>query len=210
MPSRPDISSQTINRLSIYLRCLRQLERSGVGRISSLDLARRFHLSAPQIRKDLAHFGEFGIRGVGYQVDELLRRIERLLGLDHERRAVIVGAGNLGTALARFPGFNSGSFRVVALFDVDPARVGPSSDHAEVHPSEKLASVVATERASIGILTVPSTAAQENYDALVAAGIQAVLNFAPIRLRTDPTVTTKNVDLLIFLEELAYFLSSDD
>ncbi len=196
-----------VNRLSVYLRCLRHLQRENVKRISSADLARRFQLSATQIRKDLAYFGEFGIRGVGYQVDDLRRRLELLLGLDREHRAVIVGGGNLGTALSRFPGFNSQAFRVVAVFDIDPSKVTPSDGTRPpvLHTSEMQDAVPALE-AQIGILAVPASAAQENYDALVACGIQAVLNFAPAPLETVPKVPAKTVDLLIFMEELAYFL----
>ncbi len=207
MSQRDEVSSLAINRLSVYLRCLRQLHREGVSRISSADMARRFRLSATQIRKDLAHFGEFGIRGVGYQVSDLQRRLESLLGLDREHRAVIVGGGNLGTALARFPGFNSRAFRVVAIFDIDARKVS-ASDAAlprVLHTSE-IRRVVPQLEAQIGILAVPASAAQENYDALVEAGIQAVLNFAPVPLETDPRVPAKTVDLLIFMEELAYFL----
>ena len=201
-----EISHLALNRLSVYLRCLRQLQAENVTRISSQQMARRFHLSAAQIRKDLAHFGEFGIRGVGYDVVDLKERLEDLLGLDREHPAVIVGAGNIGRALARFPGFNSDAFRVYAIFDNDPQKIGQPLNHLVIRPSHELASTVGSVGAEIGILAVPASVAQENCDALVEAGVQAILNFAPVPLEADPKVRVKSVDLLIFLEELAYFL----
>lgn len=206
MSHQDDISPLTLNRISVYLRCLRHLQELGIRRISSQKLARRFHLSAAQIRKDLAQFGEFGIRGVGYDVAHLRERLERLLGIGCEHPAIIVGAGNIGTALARFPGFRSSSFRVLAVFDNDPVKVGTELAGMVVRHSRELARGIAETGAEIAILTVPAEAAQENYDALVAAGIKAVLNFAPVQLELDPRVRVKTVDLLIFLEELAYFL----
>ncbi len=201
-----DISPLTVNRISVYLRCLRRLQELGVARISSQQLARRFHLSASQIRKDLAHFGEFGIRGVGYEVTHLRERLEQLLDIGRERAAIIVGTGNIGTALASFPGFRSGGFRILAVFDNDPEKVGTELAGLTIRHSRDLARGVAETGAEIAILTVPAEAAQENYDALADAGVKAVLNFAPVQLELDTRVQVKNVDLLIFLEELAYFL----
>jgi len=202
----PPVSPLTLNRLSFYLRCLRRLHEEGVDRISSQDLARRFHLSAAQIRKDLAHFGEFGIRGVGYDVEQLISRLSSLLGLDRHHRMVIVGMGNLGSALARYLGFNSGAFQVVAGLDSDPAKIGKRIGGFAVRPASELAATVREERAEIGALCVPAESAQENYDALVAAGIKGVINFSPIRIRPVPEVPLKDVDLRIHLEELAFFL----
>lgn len=202
-----DVSPLTLNRISIYLRSLRRLQRQGIERISSQRLAERFHLSSAQIRKDLAQFGEFGIRGVGYEVSELIERLTALLGLDLPRRLIIVGAGNLGTALARFVGFNSGSFEVVAVVDSDPDKVGERIGRLHIRSPDRLEETVAATHAEIGVLTVPAEAAQENYDHLVACGIQAVLNFAPVRLELDPRTVVKNVDFRIHLEELGYFLT---
>lgn len=203
------VSPLTLNRLSFYLRCLRRLQEEGEERVSSQALARRFHLSAAQIRKDLAHFGEFGIRGVGYEVDQLISRLSELLGLDRHHRMVIVGMGNLGTALSRYLGFNSGAFRVVAGVDRDPGKVGRRVAGANgfvIAAADDLARTVRESGAEIGVLCVPADAAQQNYDALVAAGIQGVLNFSPIRIRPVSEVPLKDVDLRIHLEELAYFL----
>ena len=158
------------------------------------------------MRKDLAQFGEFGIRGVGYDVADLRDRLESLLGLQREHGVVLVGAGNIGKALARFPRFNSGAFRILAVFDNDPAKVGQSLQHLTIRPSDELETVVREMSAEIGILAVPTQAAADNYEALVRAGVRSVLNFAPVQLATYPNVRVKTVDLLIFLEELAFFL----
>ncbi|MEM8995051.1 MAG: redox-sensing transcriptional repressor Rex [Acidobacteriota bacterium] len=206
MTTSTDISPLTLNRLSVYLRGLRLLQKEGVERISSREMARRFRLSAAQIRKDLAQFGELGIRGVGYEVKTLRGRLEALLGLEKEHRAVIVGAGNIGTALARFPGLNSGSFKVVALVDNDPDRIGEQVGELRIRDAAHLPAIVRREQVEMGILAVPAEAAQENYQALADVGIRAVLNFAPVNVIENPGARVKNVDLLIFLEELAYFL----
>jgi redox-sensing transcriptional repressor len=175
-------------------------------RVSSQELAQRYHLSATQIRKDLAQFGEFGIRGVGYEVDELADHLNSLLGLDREHSMVIVGMGNLGTALAQYLGFNYGAFRVVAGVDNDPAKVGRQIAGFTVRPASELIEVVRETGAEIGVLAVPAEAAQENYEALADAGVKGVLNFAPVRVKRRPDVLLKNVDLRINLEELAFFL----
>lgn len=206
MPSSSDVSPLTVNRLSVYLRCLRRLGEEGIERVSSQQLAQRFQLSATQIRKDLARFGEFGIRGVGYDVPSLRARLEVLLGLGRLHPTVIVGAGNIGTALARFLGAGGARFAIVGLFDKDPERVGQEIAGLRVRPSHELAAVVRREQVEIGILAVPAAAAQENCDALVAAGARSILNFAPVRLAVVPEVRVKTVDLLISLEELGFFL----
>lgn len=200
------VSPLTLNRLSFYLRCLRRLQEEEVSRISSKDLAERFHLSATQIRKDLAQFGEFGIRGVGYEVGPLVQRLSELLGLDRLHRLVIVGMGNLGSALAQYLGFNSGAFRVVAGVDRDPVKVGRRVGDIVVEPADDLDRVIAENDVEIGVLCVPAASAQERYDALVAAGIKGVINFSPTRVRAVPEAPLKDVDLRINLEELAYFL----
>ncbi len=205
-PAEPEVSPLTINRLSIYLRALTHLHDQGIQRISSQDLARRYRLSATLIRKDLAQFGEFGIRGVGYDVQRLADRISGLLGLQRTHAIVICGVGNLGSALARYWGFNHGCFRVVAGIDADPQKVGRKLGSFTVAHPKELKRLVRETGAEIGVLTVPGSAAQENYDALIAAGIRAVINFAPSRLEPRSGVRVKNVDLRINLEEVAFFL----
>jgi redox-sensing transcriptional repressor len=206
-PSSP-ASTATLNRLSVYLRCLHELERSGITTISSQALADRFHLSSHQIRKDLAQFGEFGIRGLGYQIAPLAERLHRLLGLDKKRRLIIVGMGQLGTALAGYIHFNDASFEVVAGVDSDPEKVGKKRRGVPVFAFADLRRVVEETGAEIAVLTVPATAAVECYDALAAAGVRAVLNFAPASLPERDTVRLKNVDLRTYLEEASFLLQS--
>jgi redox-sensing transcriptional repressor len=202
------ISELTINRLSVYLRCLQQLEHDGTTTISSQELADSFHLNSAQIRKDLAYFGEFGIRGVGYNVAQLREHLINILGLHDERRVLIVGAGNLGTALSHYSGFNSGGFHIVAIIDSDPHKVGKHVPGGLVVESvSDLAKIVKERKVHIAVVTVPSGSAQTVYDDLVGAGIQAVLNFAPAQLKGHPEVKLKNVDLKINLELLSFFLT---
>jgi len=201
------VSPLTLNRLSLYLRCLQELEKAGVERVSSTELADRYQLSASQIRKDLAQFGEFGIRGVGYEVRQLRDRLRRVLGLERVHGLVIVGVGSPGTALASYPGFNGDGFRVVGLVDADREKIGRRVGRLRVRGEAELGDVVRETHATIGVLTVPSAAAQSSYDALAAAGVKAVLNFAPTQLRLVRGVRVKTVDLRIGLEELGFFLA---
>jgi len=201
------VSEVTARRLSIYLRGLQQLEGDGVRTVSSHDFARRFHLNSAQIRKDLAMFGEFGIRGVGYEVASLRRHIEALLGIDAEKRVILCGAGHLGQALAGYGGFNSGGFRVVALFDVDRAKVGTTvHGNLPILHADTLPEFLARERIDIAVVAVPPGSAQGTTDALAEGGVQAILNFAPVRLKAPEHVFVKNVDLKIQLETLSFYL----
>jgi redox-sensing transcriptional repressor len=200
-------STATLNRLSVYLRCLQELRRAGMVTISSQALADRFHLSSAQIRKDLAKFGEFGIRGKGYQIEPLAERLHHLLGLDRKRRLVIVGMGQLGTALAGYIHFNDDSFEVVAGFDSDPAKIGKSLRGVPVFAIADLRRTIMETGAEIAVLTVPAAAAVECYDAVAAAGVRAVLNFAPASLPERDQVRLKNVDLRTYLEEASFLLS---
>jgi redox-sensing transcriptional repressor len=203
-----DVSSLTLNRLSLYLRCLRTLRDQGVQRVSSQRLADQFDLSAPLIRKDLAQFGEFGIRGTGYDIEHLIDRLHSVLGLDHQHPLLVVGMGRLGTALARYLGFNDATFRVVAVLDNDPAKVGQEVGGLTVRHTDELEEIVREYGVEIGVLTVPAEAAQPAYDALVDAGVQAVLNFAPVRLQLRSGLPSKSVDFRIHLEEMVYLLLS--
>lgn len=206
---REPISEMTTGRLSVYLRCLTYLESIQQKTISSHELAERFHLNSAQIRKDLACFGEFGTRGVGYDVAKLKQNLIHTLGIDRTRRVVIVGAGNLGMALADYRGFNSNGFHIVAMLDNDPAKVGRTSRSGiPVIAYGSLADIVRREGIEIGIIAVTPEAAQEVYDALVDAGVRAVLNFAPIQIRLRSGVKLKSVDLRINLESLSYYLKN--
>jgi redox-sensing transcriptional repressor len=203
------ISELTTNRLSVYLRCLNLLASAGIKTISSQALADQFNLNSAQIRKDLANFGEFGVRGVGYSVEDLRDHITKILGLDKSHRVGIIGAGNLGTALANYTGFSTSNFTVVCLFDTDPDKVGRHVGHAGivVHEFSKIGRVVREENIDLAIIAVPARFAQRALNQIMAAGIKAVLNFAPVRLHARLGVKVKTVDLTISLESLSYFLS---
>src|SRR5213595_240657 len=174
---RDTISELTTGRLSVYLRCLTYLESINQKTVSSHELADRFHLNSAQIRKDLACFGEFGTRGVGYDVSKLKNHLVRELGIDRARNIVIIGAGNLGLALADYRGFNSNGFNIVALLDNDPEKVGRTSRSGiPVIAADSLPSVVRDNLVEIGIIAVTPDQAQEVLDALVQSGICAILN----------------------------------
>ena len=203
----PKIPEMTIRRLSIYARCLLQLEEDGVKSVSSQELAERFNLNSAQVRKDLAYFGEFGVRGIGYYVASLKAELQRILGLDREWAVVLVGFGNLGSALFHYKGFTRQGFKVVAIVDENPAKVGREVERVPVISSRDMAREVKARGIQIAILAVPVEAAQAVTDELVAAGIRAVLNFAPTRLRVPRDVRLKNVDLSIELETLSFYLA---
>jgi redox-sensing transcriptional repressor len=203
------ISELTTGRLSVYLRCLTYLESIGQHTISSHELAERFHLNSSQIRKDLAFFGEFGTRGVGYKVCTLKEHLTHTLGLDRTRKVIIAGAGNLGMALADYGGFNENGFHIVALVDNDPHKIGHNSRTGiPVLAFETMSRTVRANSVEIGIVAVPSPAAQNTYDAFVDAGICAILNFAPVQIRLRPGVKVKSVDLRINLESLSFYLKN--
>jgi redox-sensing transcriptional repressor len=205
------ISELTTNRLSVYLRCLTTLDAAGVRTVSSRGLAEQFHLNAAQIRKDLAHFGEFGVRGVGYYVKELRRHLRQILGIDRAVRVAIMGAGNLGLALADYPGFRDEGFEIAALFDTMRDKVGQSSrSGVPIHDIRDFRTVVRRELVTIAVIAVPADSAQMVVDAVVAAGIKAVLNFSPGALQVPPHVKLKSVDLTVSLESLSFFLAQGE
>lgn len=202
------ISDLTTQRLSIYLHCLDELQRAGERTVSSQTLAERFQLNSAQIRKDLACFGEFGVRGVGYIVADLKQNLTRILGLTKTRKVLIVGAGNLGMALADYGGFNREGFSIVALFDNDRRKIGGvSRGGVPVLDVRTLPAVARREKASIAVLAVPAAAAQRVLDLIGRAGIKAVLNFAPARLKVRAGLILKAVDLKIQLENLVFHLA---
>jgi redox-sensing transcriptional repressor len=205
---RRSVSESTATRLSVYLRCLGLLESEGVPHVSSQTFARRFELNSAQIRKDLATFGEFGVRGVGYEVAALKRHVRSILGLDQTRRVAIVGAGHLGQALADYRGFRSGGFEIAALFDVDPKKIGTRTrTGVPIHDAARFSEAVARNRIEIGVITVPADAAAGVAERCFGAGLKAILNFAPVRLNAPPGVRLKNVDLKINLETLSFYIA---
>jgi redox-sensing transcriptional repressor len=203
----PKIPEMTIRRLSVYTRCLSELEDDGVKTISSQELAERFNLNSAQVRKDLAYFGEFGVRGIGYYVAGLKAEPQRILGLDREWPVALIGFGNLGSALFRYKGFARQGFRIAVIFDDDPGKVGREIEDTPILPVADIAREVRARGVQMAILAIPAEGAQPVTDVLVAAGIKAVLNFAPIRLRVPPDVRLKDVDLSIELETLSFYLA---
>jgi redox-sensing transcriptional repressor len=209
--STDQVSELTTNRLSVYLRCLNVLEEASVRTISSQALAERFHLNAAQIRKDLAYFGEFGVRGVGYYVRDLKRHLRQILGLDRKLRVAIIGAGNLGLALADYQGFRQEGFEISALFDTLKEKVGQQSrSGVPIHDIADLKKVSKRDGIRIGVIAVPAPYAQHVLGLVVAAGIKAVLNFSPGALQVPPDVKLKSVDLTVSLESLSFFLAQGD
>jgi redox-sensing transcriptional repressor len=205
------ISELTTNRLSVYLRCLNTLEAAGVRTISSKALADQFHLNAAQIRKDLAYFGEFGIRGVGYYVKELKRHLRQILGLERRVRVAIMGAGNLGLALADYPGFRVEGFEIAALFDTERTKIGRRSrTGVRINNIDDLRTIVKRDKIGIAVIAVPAESAQPVVDAVVEAGIKAILNFSPGALTVPPEVKLKSVDLTVSLESLSFFLAQGE
>jgi redox-sensing transcriptional repressor len=205
------ISELTTNRLSVYLRCLNALDAADVRTISSKALAEQFHLNAAQIRKDLAYFGEFGIRGVGYYVKELRRHLRQILGLDRKVKVAIMGAGNLGLALADYPGFRVEGFEIAALFDTQRDKIGQRSrTGVRIFNIQDLRAVVRRDKIGIAVIAVPAGSAQPVVDAVVDAGITAILNFSPGALKVPPGVKLKSVDLTVSLESLSFFLAQGE
>jgi redox-sensing transcriptional repressor len=194
------ISELTTNRLSVYLRCLNTLDAAGVKTVSSQTLAEQFHLNAAQIRKDLAYFGEFGVRGVGYYVKDLKRHLRQILGLDRPVKVAIMGAGNLGLALADYPGFRQE--------DTLQTKVGHQSrGGVPIHDIKELKRVARREKIGIAVVAVPAQSAQAVVNEVVAAGIKAILNFSPGTLQAPPDVKLKSVDLTVSLESLSFYLA---
>ncbi len=201
------ISELTTNRLSVYLRCLNALAESGEKTVSSESLAKRFHLNSAQIRKDLAYFGEFGVRGVGYYIDDLREQLQRILGLEKEHRVAIIGAGRLGAALADYYGFTKSNFSVAALFDADAEKIGQTVGGVEIFDIKNFADIVKKDKIDVAVIAVPAPFAQSVLEMVAAAGIKAVMNFAPTPLKVETGVKLKTVDLTISLESLSYFLA---
>jgi len=201
------IPEATVIRLSIYSRQLHLLRGEGVETVSSEEIAESVGVSSAQVRKDLAYFGEFGTRGVGYRVDELLGHLTKILGLDQQWNIVIVGAGKLGSALAVYQGFRERGFAIKAVIDNDPDRVGQRLVDLTVEPLEVLTKRVKDLGVNIGIVTVPASAAQAVTDLLVNAGVRAILNFSPRVLKVPADIVLRNVDLSVNLKVLSFNLS---
>lgn len=202
--TRRRIPEATVARLPVYLQILVEQCESGLDNISSEGLAELAGVNAAKVRKDLSYLGSYGTRGVGYEVEYLVFQIRRELGLDHDWPVVIVGAGNLGQALAGYGGFGDRGFPVAGIVDVDPAKIGSEVAGAVVRPIDDLDQLVRTTGSSIGVIATPPSAAQDAADRLVAAGVTSVLNFAPVVLSVPAEVSVRKVDLAVELQILSY------
>ena len=207
MQENLSISKATVDRLPRYYRCLRQLTDEGVEIASSEELGRRLAINPEQIRKDLAFFGQFGKKGVGYYVAELKESIGNILGLDQHWNVAIIGMGHLGAALANYQGIARLGFHLVAIFDVNPVVIGTRVGERRVEDIAYLAEIIAERDVQIGVIAVPAAHAQDVADQLVAAGIRGIWNFAPIKLQVPPNVPFVSEDLSVGLSSLSYYLT---
>jgi redox-sensing transcriptional repressor len=198
------IPEATVARLPVYLQILLEQAQLGLEGISSDGLAELAGVNAAKVRKDFSYLGSYGTRGVGYEVEYLIYQIRRELGLDHEWPVVIVGAGNLGQALAGYGGFNERGFPVAGIVDIDPAKVDTVVGGARVRPLSELPQIVGSKKVSIGVVATPPGAAQDAADRLVKAGVTSILNFAPVVLTVPVGVTVRKVDLAVELQILSY------
>jgi redox-sensing transcriptional repressor len=197
-----------VSRLSLYLRELQRLEAAGRQTISSGQLGALLGFSDAQVRKDLGFFGQFGYPGVGYRCDELIRAMRDILGTNHPWSVAMVGVGNLGLALLGYRGFGRQNFAIAAAFDADPVKAGQVVQGILIQPLEELADTVARQGIRLGMIVVPAAAAQEAADRLVAAGVEGIVNFAPVTLVLPPHVQNVGVDLAIELEQLSFAVTN--
>jgi redox-sensing transcriptional repressor len=202
------IPESTVRRMSLYLRSLQEAQEAGMASISSDELAERGGTTSAQVRKDLSFFGSFGKRGFGYPVRELIAAIRDILGLDHTWRVALVGAGRIGSALFGYQDFQRRGFQIQAVFDTDPAKVGQSWGRLTVRGDAEMEAVLRDEEIEIVIVAVPADAAQRVVDRVARAGVRAVLNFAPVRLRAPASVALRTVDMSTELESLAFALNN--
>lgn len=203
---RPEIPRKAIYRLSVYFRGLQRLKANGIQTVSSEALAKAAGVKPTQLRKDLTYFGQFGTRGLGYDVNELAQMISDLLGTTSLQPVILVGVGNLGLALLSYRGFEKEGFEIVAAFDLDPERKRERDNAIPILGLESLVDLVKEKNIKMAILTVPAQAAQEATNTVVAAGISGILNFAPVTVDAPEHVTVNNVNLAIELENLSYFV----
>jgi redox-sensing transcriptional repressor len=199
----PDI---VIGRLPLYLRALNQLVQQGQSITSSHELGQRLGISSAQIRKDLSLFGEFGKQGTGYQISHLQTQLRQILQVNREWQMIVVGAGDLGRALAHYGGFVERGFRVVSIFDNDPHKIGTGNSNMEVRSMTEMVAFIRQHSVKIAMLAVPSSAAQEVAETLVGAGIRAILNYAPITLSVPENVHVQYIDPVMHLQRMTYYL----
>jgi redox-sensing transcriptional repressor len=208
LPSDAPVPKVVVSRLSLYLRELQRLETAGQQTISSGQLGTLLGFSDAQVRKDLGFFGQFGYPGVGFRCDELLRAMRDILGTNHPWPVVMVGVGNLGQALLGYRGFGRQNFSIHAAFDADPAKVGQTIQGVRVRHLDELPEVIKASGIRLGMIVVPAAHAQAVADRLVAAGIEGIVNFAPVTLSLPPQVQVVAVDLAIELEQLSFAVTN--
>jgi redox-sensing transcriptional repressor len=203
-PRPESIPNPAVRRLSLYLRQLEAFQRKDRRTISSKQLGESLGLTDAQVRKDLAYFGQFGHPGIGYRVDELIAQVKRILGTDRTWNIMLVGAGNIGRALSSYRGFMAKGFRLVAVFDNDPGKVGKRLGPFTIQPLSDIPATVQKQQIRLSILAVPADAAQDVADQIVAAGVRGILNFAPVSLTVPPDVAMNSVDVAVQLEQLSF------
>ena len=195
-----------IGRLPLYLRALNRLKKEGYSYASSRELGKLLDISAAQIRKDLSHFGELGKRGKGYEIDFLTSKLNQILNTDIIWDMIVIGAGDLGSGLARYKGFANRGFKVSAIFDIDPAKIGKRIGNLVVKDIREMCDFVAENKIQIAVLAIPAEDAQHVIDDLVDVGITAILNYAPIYIKTPDGVQIEHIDPSVHLQKLSYFL----
>lgn len=203
----PDV---VIRRMPLYARSLRYLLEEGITSVSSQELGDRINVTAAQIRKDLSYFGEFGKQGIGYDVEKLLNQIERILGLTREWPVALVGIGHLGEAIARYEGFRSQGIRIAALFDNDPEKVGKEVSGLPIRHTDEIPTVIREQQIKLAIIAVPAIYAQQVADVLIAAGVRALLSYAPIILQVPDRVWVRYIDPLAVLHSMTYYLANEE
>lgn len=203
----PDV---VVRRLPIYARSLSYLAEEGVRSVSSQELGERIGVTAAQIRKDLSYFGEFGKQGIGYNVEYLLGHIRRILGLNEAWPVVLVGAGHLGQAIARYEGFRSRGIDIIGLFDNDETKMGLEVGKLHVQPDTELPSVLREQHIRLAIVAVPATRAQDVVDSLVEHGVQGILNYAPIVVQAPEGVWVRHIDPVALLHSMTYYLAREE
>jgi redox-sensing transcriptional repressor len=202
----PDV---VIRRLPLYARSLRYLLQEGITSVSSQELGDRINVTAAQIRKDLSYFGEFGKQGIGYDVEKLLIHIENILGLTTEWPVALVGIGHLGAAIARYEGFRSQGIQIVALFDGDPQKIGGTLNGLTIHGTSDIATVVRELHIRMAVIAVPAAMAQEVADLLIAAGVRAILSYAPVIIQTPEGVWVRYIDPVSVMHSMTYYLARE-
>ena len=199
----PDI---VVGRLPLYLRALQQMSQKSQTVTSSKELGERLGISAAQIRKDLSQFGEFGKQGTGYQIEFLISQLRSILKVDRVWPVAVIGAGDVGRAIARYPGFSNRGFRVVLVLDSDPTKIGQRIGEFTIQDTSNLAELIKENSIKIAMLTVPAASAQQISDELVKAGVQAILNYAPVNIIVPAGIAVQHIDPSIHLQRMAYYL----